>query len=310
MKLRIILAFFLALATCSLHAQLRYGFKTGLNFARIDGPAETDASGNVLETYKNTTGFHIGMTLGHRFTDNFGVRGEFLYSKKGMKYTFDGPSYRICRYDGGTTTTTGNVKYLININNSYIDIPVLAYLRWRDFEISGGGYVGFLIQSTGDGSMTYSNGKTAPLMNAVYQDVNSNGQFDTGEDKIQFNLSYNYRKDDPGEGKTGEQVVVRVDARNIELPKTIGAYFDDTDNKGSLFNTADYGLVGGISYYLSSSLYATVRLQYGLGDVTNNKVDAYRTIPAGVAPQDFKTPLPSADKDRNFVIQASVGFSF
>jgi hypothetical protein len=282
----------LAVAALTLNAQVRYGFKTGLNFARLDGPSELNDAGAELETWKNTTGFHIGMTFSYHFTDNVGLRGEFLYSKRGAKYTYDGQSYRVFRYDGGSTLAAGNSKYLLNLNNSYLDLPVMAFARLGDFEISGGGYVGFLVQSASDGSLTFSDGRTVPLGNEI--------------EKIQFNLQHNYRKDKPGEGvKNSATFVARVDARNIELPKTVGAYFDHPEDRGSLYNTIDYGLTGGVTYYFSRALYINARLQYGLADVTNNDADLSKARTDENGGLLFRD-----DKDRNFVIQTSVGFSF
>lgn len=290
MNLRLTCAAFLILMSCSAQAQLRYGFKTGLNFAHIDGPSETDASGKALETHKNTTGFHIGMTFGYKIVDHFGVRGELLYSKKGSEYSFEGPSFRTFRYTGGSTFSTGNAKYLFKVNNSYFDLPVMAYGRFGHFEISGGFYAGVLLQTIGEGSLNYTDAKTA-LNNKI--------------DPVQFNLSYNFRKDDPLGGIGSEVQLVKVDNRNIEVSKTIGAYYDYPEDKGTLYNTFDYGLVGGLSYFISSSLYAHVRLQYGLSDVTNNNADASRSKYEGNGNLVF-----SQDNDRNFVIQASVGFTF
>jgi hypothetical protein len=274
----------------SLHAQVRYGFKTGLNFAKISGPSELDAAGASLESWKNVVGFHIGITFSHKFTDNFGVRGEVLYSKKGGEYKYEGPSYRIFDYSGGSSYATGKSKYLVNISNSYIDIPVLAFARAGDFEFSAGGYVGFIVQSGGEGSLLFSDGVTENNLPI---------------DDIEHFLIYNYRKDDPG-GFSGEETqIVRVDNRNLELPKSIGAYYDFPEDKGNRFNSLDYGIIGGVSYYLSSSLYAGVRLQYGLADITNNNADLQRSSTGPNKQLIFRD-----DKDRNFMIQASVGFSF
>lgn len=281
----------LGLTAFSLPAQLRYGFKTGLNFARMDGPAETSNAGADLESWKTITGFHIGLTLGYSFNDYVGIRGELLYTKKGAKYTFDGESYRIFRYDGGSTYSTGNSRYLININNAYLDLPVLVYGRWKDLELLAGGYAGLLVQSVGDGSLSYKGGRTVPLQNSI------------GD--LEFNLNHNYRKDEPGLGEGGETVVAKVDAKTLELPKTLSAYYDYPDDKGNLYNTLDYGLVFGLSYYLSRSLYASVRMQYGLADISNNSADV-----AKARTGDNNALLLRDDKDRNMVIQASVGFSF
>lgn len=298
MKLKYALLFLFATLVFSLNAQIRYGFKTGLNFAKFSGPSETDAEGKALETWDNVTGFHIGAAFGYSFTDNYGLNVELLYSKRGAKYIFDGDSYRVFRYPNGQTLSTGVSRYLINVNNSYFDIPLTFVARWGDFEVSAGGYAGFLISSVGDGSLRYS-GETVPLGNTVTN-------VETGASELVWNLSHNYHKDNPGEGEGEEKVIAKVDARNVEMPATLGAYYDYTEDRGSLYNGVDYGLIGGLAYYLSSSLYIGVRLQYGLADVTNNNADLSKTeinVTDG-------TLIYRDDKDKNFMIQASVGFSF
>ena len=274
----------------ALSAQVRYGFKTGLNFAHISGPSELDDAGNSLESWKSITGFHIGLALSYPITDYLGVRAELLYSKKGGKYTFNGPSYRIFRYSGGSTYSTGNSRYLINVNNAYLDLPLMVYGRWKDLELSAGGYVSLLVQSVGDGSITYSGGRT---------------ELQNGIDTLEFNLDYNFRKDAPGGGDNGSTVVAKVDGKTLSLPKTLGAYYDYPEDKGSLFNAVDYGIVVGLNYYLSRSLFAGIRLQYGLSDVTSNKADLAKARTAA-----DHSLLYRGDKDRNMLIQASVGFSF
>ncbi len=284
MSLKYVFALVLVLLASQANAQLRYGFKTGLNFARFNGPSEVDKTGKSLETWKNVTGFHIGASFSYPFTDNFGLRGELLYSKRGAKYTYDGQSYRVFNLPNSTTTTIGTARHLVSINNSYLDLPILAYGRVGDFEVSGGGYVGLLLQTVGDGSLVYR---------------------DASNSDLQFNLRYNYHKDDPGGSEDdGEKVIAVADGRQLELPKTIGAYYDNPTDRGSLYKTLDYGLMGGVAYYFSSSLYFGVRLQYGLADITSNRADFTR------ASLDGQNLIYRDDKDRNFVLQASVGFGF
>ena len=281
----------LLLTVTTAQAQLRYGFKTGLNFAHIEGPSELSAAGANLESWKSLTGFHIGLVLGYSINDYFGLRGELLYTKRGAKYTFEGESYRIFRFEGGSIASTGNSRYLINVNNAYLDLPVLAYGRWKDFELSAGAYVGLMVQSIGDGSLTYTGGRTTSLQNAISD--------------LEFNLDYNFRKDEPGGGESGQTVTVKVDAKTVEMPKTLGAYYDYTEDKGKLFNSIDYGMVAGLSYYMSRSLFLGLRLQYGLADITNNSADLAKARTEANGNLIYRN-----DKDRNMVIQASVGFSF
>lgn len=303
MKLKYALLFLFATLVFSLNAQIRYGFKTGLNFAKFSGPSETDAEGKTLESWDNVTGFHIGATFGYSFTDNYSLNAELLFSKRGAKYIFDGDSYRVFHYSGGQTYSTGSSRYLINVNNSYIDIPLTFVARWGDFEVSAGGYAGFLVGAVGDGSLRYS-GTTVPLGNTVTNEA--------GTSELVWNLNHNYRKDNPGEGEGEEKIIARVDARNIEMPATLGAYYDYVEDRGSLYNSLDYGLIGGLAYYLSNSLYIGARLQYGLADVTNNNADMskveFDAFTSGL--QLSERYIYRDDKDKNFMIQASVGFSF
>ncbi len=296
-----LLLFLLVLGTFSANAQIKYGFKTGLNFARMTGPSETNTAGEDLETWKNTVGFHIGMTFSYKFTDNFGLRGELLYSKRGAKYTFDGQSYRVFKHATGSVLSLGTSRYLINVNNSYLDLPITAYGRLGKFEVFGGGYVGLLVQSGGEGSLRYS-GKTA-LGNEVYITPNQ------ADKELNFNLNYNYRKDDAGgsSSKSSDELPlsIKVDGFISETPQTLGAYYDFPSGKNRLYNSIDYGLIGGISFYISRALYLSARVQYGLADLTNNDADHSKSKIG-----TNNELILRDDKDQNFMIQASVGFSF
>lgn len=280
-----------AFVSSSAWGQMKYGFKAGLNIGSIDGPSESDAAGKALEEWSSLTSFHIGISVDYGFPGTaFGVRGELLYNKKGSKYTYDGTSFRTFRFDDGTSVlTTGNSKYLINVTNAYIDIPVIFHGRWKDLELSAGAYAGFLVQSIGEGSLSYTGGRTLPLQVAVSD--------------LEFNLDYDYGSDKPGDGKSSQTVLAQVGGKPLELPQTLGAYFDYPSDRGSLYNGFDYGLVAGLSYYINS-LYLGFRMQYGLADVSNMEADLSK------ASTDNGNPVYRNDSDRNMVYQLSVGFTF
>ncbi len=278
----------IALAAGPAQGQLRTSFKVGLNAARMDGPSEEGPDGTALENWKNTTGFVLGMGLGYALTEAFGIRGELLYSRRGAKYTFEGPSYRLFRHSAGATEAVGQSRYLIGIQNTYLDLPVLVYGRWKDLEFSAGAYGGLLIQSTGEGSLLFTGGRTVLLGNPVAE--------------LEFNLQHNYRKDKIGGGDLGETVRVQVDARQIDMPKTLGAYYDYPEGAGKLYSTLDYGLIGGMSYYLSRSLFLSVRFQYGLADITNERGDIAK------GRTENGTQIFRNDHDRNILWQFALGF--
>ncbi len=296
MKRLLFLALLLHSATGLVQAQQGFhtGFKTGINFSNLRGPSEMGADGADLETFDNLLGFHIGATFAYNFVDNFGVRGEFLYSRRGMKYAYEGPMYRFFQVNNtvSTLTTSAKATYQLSVNNSYIDIPVMLFAKFGKFEVSAGGYAGILIQSNAIGEWRYTGAVSQPLRNSV------------GE--VVFVLDYNYLRDKPGEAGGGdEKITASIDRRNVDVPKRIGAYFDQSEDLGNFYRSLDYGLLGGLTFNISRSLYLGGRLQYGLADVTNNAVDISRSTPGTPG-----KPVIREDNDRNFLIQASIGFSF
>src|SRR5688572_32111522 len=84
--------------------RIGYGFRAGLSFSKIDGPSETGPNGEALETNKMASGFHIGMAMNVKITDEFGFRPELVYSQRGTDYTYTGPSY--FKLGGGTQPIT------------------------------------------------------------------------------------------------------------------------------------------------------------------------------------------------------------
>lgn len=300
---RILLLLFVVSLVQTAQAQFQYGFKTGVNFSRFSGPSETDAAGKELESFENITGFHIGATFTYQVNDAFSVQGELLFTKQGTKYTYEGQGYRYFRDAAqNTALAKGNTSYKLNVNNAYVTIPVLAQGRWRDLEISGGVYAGLLLTSNGDGALTFT-GKTYPLNNTVYAIYEGSGGAQVEE--IEYLLDHNYRKDGIGEAAGDEFFKVRADNKLVEQYRQIGAYYDFTEDKGAIYNNFDYGLMGGLTWYISSSLYLGGRFEYGLADVTNNDADMAK---ADVG--ENGEVLYRDDKDHNMMIQVSVGFKF
>ena len=285
------IAFFTALLLgFSAQAQFHGGVKTGLNFSTLKGPLETDANGNTLESVDNFTGFHIGPTFSYAFTDRFGLRGELLYSKKGGKYQYDGAGFRNFNLDNnqGQRYIKGTTALGLIITHTNIDLPVSAWVRLGKLELSGGFYASLLLQKVGDGSMTFK------------------WKNDDGTDgSLESFLNYNYNRDDAGEGRSTEEVIVRVNNRPATYPTIFGAYYDFPTDRGNLYKTLDYGLMGGAAFYISRTLYVGARLQYGLADLTNTNADVSR-----LKLDTDGNFITRNDKDYNFTIQASVGFSF
>jgi Outer membrane protein beta-barrel domain len=274
--------FILSFVACFGQLERSVGFKTGLCFSHFQGPKLAG------ETWKNFTGFQIGATYAINFTDNFGVRGEFLYAKKGGKMRYDGDGYFIFRTENGTKIpATGKSVWLVDVNNSYLELPVLFFARYGKFEISAGPSISALIGSAADGVLTF-NGKTFG---------------NTPVNNFTTRLQYDFRKDDAAKG-SGDVQNLPLDGQSTQTP-VLGAYQQDDKKNGPLYKTIDFGLNVGMNIYLNNSLYLGGRLNYGLLDVTNNDADRdLSTLDAG------QKAVYRADFDRNYSLQLSVGFSF
>lgn len=292
MRYFIFLSFVLfSLFYSSLNAQeITYGFKAGLNFSTFQAESETYADGSAPEIYSYNPGFLVGIIFKNKVTDIFGLQAEILYSQKGTKYRFDGPSYQpLLATTGEVLQTTGNKDLSLNITNSYLDIPVSAYgrvLSW--LEIHGGVSAGILVSSSGSGEMRYTSA------------TSERGELI--EDFI-VSLDHKYFSDNGGIGEVGEDPITRtIDGKFVEIPRSISAYYEfGQDEDLNLFNRLDLGLHAGFSLYLNQGLFLGMRGNFGLSDVTNNEVDR-SIIDQDVGLRD--------DKDTNLSLQAFIGFSF
>lgn len=284
---------FLGLFSIHLSAQgLTYGFKAGLNFSTIQGPLEEVEGGQ--ETAKFNTGFHIGAAINYKFVELQGIRFELMFSQKGQKYQYDGPSFqRYIANDGTNVYATGNRKSIINISNSYLDFPIMWFGRVRPWlEVSAGVNVGFKLGSTGSGEMIFAGNS-----------IGNNNEIDNT-----FKLSYDYNDDALFDVTTLSEVdnfVLMLDNKTVTLPTELDAYYAYDEIRGKLYNGFDAGVNAGVSFFLNQGLFVGARLNYGLIDVTNNEVDYSRA-----ALNDDNELIFRDDNDHNLSIQTSIGFSF
>lgn len=283
--------------TISLQAQeFAYGFKVGLNFSTLRADSEMDMNGNELETFNYSSGFHVGAAFIYRITDLVGVRGELLYNQKGLEYGYDGTGFQLFIDSEGdeVLSRNGDRKYFLDVSNSYIDIPISAYYKIGEkLEVYGGIYASILVASTAEGTFSYAGAVPG------FPDINE-----------EFTLEYQYFGDTPlfpgGVTNTTENdVVLANNTRNITIPRQLGAYdLDFTEKDGSFYNILDFGLTGGLAFYINSGLFLSGTVNYGLVDTTNDFYDISRTETNG------NEYISRADKDTNLSIQASIGFSF
>ena len=287
---RLLFVLLFAACTFTLSAQEKqfgFGFRAGLSFSKFDGPSEMDPDGKSLESWSSDKGFHIGGALTYRFTDLVGARFEFMYSQRGTNYKYDGPSYYVLGRNTLPTKLTGTRHQSMNINNAYFDFPLELYYKLGKFEIFGGFNTGLLVGSTAGGTIQFEG--------------ESNGN---PVDPFILTLDYNYKKDKAG-GASVERITVDVNGLKYMEPKILGAYYEFAERGKMQYQTLDFGLIGGVSYYINEGLFLSWRYLYGLGDVDRNQYD--------ISLKDINsnnTHVPRADSNRSLSMQFSVGFSF
>ena len=269
--------------------KIGFGFRAGPSYSKIVGPSETGPGGEELETFPNTSGFHIGPLLTYRMTDLFGFRTEFVFSQRGTKYTYDGPSYFVLgRYSTQTTTINGTRHQSLKVSNAFVDIPIMAYYKFGSLELAGGFNTGILIASTAGGLTRFEG--ISPLGATVTP--------------FEVNLDYNYKTDDP-KGASEELQAIMVDGSPYPVPTTVGAYYEFETKDKNFYETFDFGLVGVASFYLNEGLFLSVRYVFGFVDVDD---DAYDVSLQALNPNG--SPIPRADTNKSRSLQFSVGFSF
>lgn len=284
----IVLAF--GMATSATAQTMSYGFRAGISFSKFIGDSEMNDAGESLEAYNFASGFHIGVSANLGLTDEFGFRGELLFSQTGTEYEYDGDSYYfLARGQTDEKLVFGNRKVDQSVSRATLELPIIAYYKLGFVEISGGFYGALQMASTGGGSLSMTE-----VTSAAGNDV----------DPFDITLQHNYNKD--GAGQAGFRTEeIEVDGSTIPYSRTTGAYYNYDFKDKNLYQTFDFGLAGGIALYLNDGLYVSARATYGLLDVDRNEYDiSYHKL------EEDREYIQRADKNVNFTIQASVGFLF
>jgi len=281
-----------AIAVLPLSAQeFSGGFRAGLNFITIDGPAEMSQDGSVTyETFNNTTGFHVGATFALAFTDLFGVKADLMYSQKGYETVYDGPSYFYLyanAEDNDGTIIFGDRQSELDVVNSYIDIPVTAYYRIGPVELEGGFSAGLLVNSRVSGGQTYQTVRYGL------------------DNDIIFNVEGNFGRDNAAGAGILSRSTVPLPNTDVLPPDVISAYYN-SNNDDHLYRRLDFGAIVGVSFYLNNGLFVGARYQHGLTDITNGENDLRTTLDGATTERQFNTE----DEDNYRSLQVSVGFRF
>lgn len=267
-----------------------FGFRAGASYSKFNGPSEIGPDGSDLESFSNTSGFHIGAAVNYKYSDLMGMRAEFVYSQRGSINDYNGPSYYVLgRYDVLNQTIRGTRNQTLKVTNAYIDIPILFYYRIGKLELSGGFNSSILLASTAGGST----------------DFNGVSSIGTPVDPFEVGLEHNYKSDEAMEASSDLQYV-DVDGFPYAVPTRTGAYYEFLEKDKDNFKTFDFGLVACAAFYINEGLYISARYIHGLTDVDRNEYD----VSLQLAPNADGTGVPRADKNTIQAWQFSVGFSF
>lgn len=305
--------FFLLIAVlvASVHVQAQdagdfsVGIKAGLNFATFGSPSERSSTDTKLESNSVITRFLIAPTFRYAISDKTGLLLEIQYSQKGGNYAYTGESYWIV--EGVTTDPlyfSGNRSVSLNVNNGYLDIPLMFYGKVNNnVSFSGGPYIGFLLNSTGAGQLSFD---------AATRDFGSNIEVDL--QPINIELTHDYRKDPQDDFVQTYQPIFNENSvgaierfGDAQAPFVMDAYSDFPEKDGNFYNSLDYGLIGGVEYRFDTGLGIGLRASYGLADITNNFYD-YSKVSTLDPDNNDLTRILREDKDRNLLLQLYVGF--
>lgn len=283
------------------------GIRAGLSQSKFAGPSEANAD----ESFSFSGGWHFGANFQWNFSDVLGLRSEILYNQTGSRYSFrSDDAYYLYRkvLSIGTYPNVSIVgltpdsrdewvmlrdKTVIDINysNSYLQFPQTLHLSLGKFEVFGGAYFGVMLSPLAFGTFKFGEGN--PFDNPHI--------FEQGFD-------FNYSSDRvAGFNARNRPILLIVNEENTDIPSTIGAYYfiENEADRVSRYKRIDYGVIGGFSYYFNRGLYASLRLEYGLNDITRTLGDvSYQELQPGNA------PVYNNDFDRNVSAALSIGFRF
>jgi hypothetical protein len=226
------------------------------------------------------------------------LRAELVYNQCGSKQNYDssGQSYYVI-----PTPDRSNQKYVyekgkrlleLDISNSYISLPLTAaYQLTNKIEVYGGMSLNFLASPTARGRVVF---KSSSRPNDIL---------------FKQALDYRYYQDEAGASSTfgtnSDLLRIRVDGNIVLLPKAVGAYYENDYRDGSKFNWFGVSAISGVNYFINKGFYIGGRLEYGLTDITNKKLDfSLEKL------NDNYTFIKRDDNDIQISIQASLGFRF
>ncbi|MBK9151205.1 MAG: PorT family protein [Saprospiraceae bacterium] len=281
--------FILTLLFIDLSAQ-SFGIRAGLNYSKLSGP--TDSNGSVTEKFGLTNGFHFGINYAYQMDDDFAVKAELLYNQMGTNYSYNGASYYKIPFGTSFVYEKGLTDMTLKVSNAYITIPVMIqYQLSKKIELNAGIYGSVLIAPRGSGTIFF---ESTEHPTEVF---------------FKQSLVHNYYSDNArGTASIAPGPAIIINGNVVQLAKDAGAYynFNESEKNGNTYNSIDFGLTGGVSYFINKGFYIGFRYDYGLTDVTNNAMNpSRRDFDETNDAMIFKNQL-----HRHIGLQASFGFRF
>jgi hypothetical protein len=266
-----------------------FGIRAGLNYTKFSGELEQ----GVNEKYKISDGFHFGVNYAYKFADDMSIKGELLYSQIGSKYSYDGESFYKVPLGNAFLYEKGRSIIEMKVSNAYLSLPIT--FQWqvsKKLEVNAGVYGSFLIGPKGTGTLKFTSYKHPDSL------------------FFQQSLIHDYNSDAPGGIATSQiGAAIFIEGGNIvTLARDAGAYYNylSTEKVGDLYKTYDFGLTGGVNYFINKGFYIGLKYDFGLVDITRNDVDHLKKT----YNEENNSFIFSKHFDRNVGFQASFGFRF
>lgn len=290
----------------------KFGLRAGASFTSMFG----DREANVEEEYKITVRLSAGGTVRFALHERFGLAGEVLFVQKGAFYgaTSTNSFLKLPAYANeqeaiyGYNKVNGNYvkredinlkkRKSVNVINAYIEVPVMMYYELIDdrLQLDLGVAVGFLVDSRGLGTIKF--GEESEL-NSTVPDPS---RF------IEMNLDYRMIQDEIGKLPSTLSRTAKIDGTTRTYPSSLGSYYltdENEKNRQNIFNTVDFSLQVGLSYYFTPGLRLGARFGYSLLDITNSKYDYSQN-----SLDDNGNYIQRDDFDGNIGVQFFVGLQF
>ncbi len=263
------------------------GIRAGISQSKFNGP--------LIETeqYGLSGGFHFGVNFQWNFNELIAVRSEIIYTQNGSSYNIrdENGFYVFNRQTNPRYILRDSIDMNLKHSNAYIQFPQTFHVRiGQKLELFGGGYIGLMLSPTATGTIIFG------------------GQRSEQDHAFRQGLNFNYNSDLAGQQNTNfssSTIEIIVDGVDINLPGLVGAYYLYETKDANRFYNIDYGLIGGVSYYLNRGLYLMGRVEYGLRDITNRAADVSYT---DINPNG--TLIFDDHNDRNLSFNLSLGFRF